>query len=129
MLVDSDALAVRAMKKQTPPPLPHWPEGPVKSRDKPALVGGFPWAETALNAQPLDSNQPLVRTQPQRIPSILSPLPETVVEDPFSWPQAIVRSSPAWTVSLAVHILLLLILFLLFTSKSPNAYGSIWLFP
>ncbi len=116
MLVDSDALAVRAMKKQNPPPLPHWPEGPVKSRDKPALVGGFPWAETALNAQPLDSNQPLVRTQPQRIPSILSPLPETVVEDPFSWPalklrfQAIVRSSPAWTVSLAVHILLLLIL-------------------
>ncbi len=97
---------------QPKPQLPLWPT-PPPAVQRSAVVGGFPWAQpSAEPASPfvvIDSTKTSgKRSGVDGHGENLAPLPLwSAVRARLEW---LVRKSPAWTVSLSLHVLLLLLL-------------------
>ena len=83
------------------PQLPLWPT-PPPAVQRSAVVGGFPWAQPS--AEPASPFVVIDSTSREN----LAPLPLwSAVRARL---ESLVRKSPAWTVSLSLHVLLLLLL-------------------
>ena len=99
------------MMTEGPQPSPSWPELKDRASKKSALVGGLPWASAAGDAPP-----PLVTTQPIKTLLTATLSIDSTEQNIFSLPAlrarmaVLFRKSPAWTVSLSVHIFLLFVL-------------------
>ncbi len=109
------------MKPEDPRnPEPSFPDPPAAGRSS-AVVGGFPWSDDVpvAGVSPLDFlPTPPPQTQPTNVGRpTLQPLSWAVVRERI---KKLIDESPAWTLSLSLHLLLLILLALLSVRQVKN---------